>query len=523
MLKLLKVLSLLHLLAPSKLARIGFAIHQNGINLMLLFALTDKTNKEKTALVDSRESISYQELQKRSENLAYVLEGKYGLGKNRRVAFLCKNHAFLVQGIFAVSRLGADVYLLNNSMSQLQFDRRVEEYNYDLLIYDHEFSGLINNSPYQNPKIASDYENNEAIRSWFDSPLCKNRKLKASSSGKIVLLTGGTTGKPKPVVHRPSLVNFLDPFAALLDRLRLSQYSTAYIATPIYHGYGIAVLLAFFALGKKVIIQDSFEAKQACALVRHHQVEAITVVPLMLHKMMTHDQVALGSLRCIASGGAKLNPALVKEVNDQLGNVLYNLYGTSEAGLNIIAAPEDLNYHANTIGKAIKGGRLRVTLEGKEVGQGNIGQLCIRNKWSMMNSPTRWIQTGDTGYQDANGYFFLCGRTDDLIISAGNNIYPLEIEAILTDHPSVKDAAVIGVEDYYSGQRLKAYVQLHSGKTLANEELLGWLETQLAKFQIPREIVFVDGLPYTELGKLDRKQVQIFTNHEDMVGSLTGM
>ncbi|ANU17156.1 AMP-dependent synthetase [Planococcus maritimus] len=516
MLKLMKILSLLHLLSPPKLARLAFAIRQNGINLMLIFALTDQTNKKKTALVDSRESISYQELQERSESLAYLLAEKYRLGKNQRVAFLCQNHASLVQGIFAVSRLGADVYLLNHTMSQLQFDQRVEEYNYDLLIYDNEFSGLINNSAYRNPRIVSDYNKNEPLNTWPDLSLHPNPKLNASSSGKIVLLTGGTTGKPKRVVHRPSLVNFLDPFAALLDRLRLSQYSTAYIATPIYHGYGIAVLLAFFALGKKVIIQDSFEAKQACALVRHHQVEAITVVPLMLHKMMTHDQVALGSLRCIASGGAKLNPALVKEVNNRLGNVLYNLYGTSEAGLNIIAVPEDLNYHANTIGKAIKGGRLRVTREGKEVGQGNIGQLCIRNKWSMTNSPTRWIQTGDTGYQDANGYFFLCGRTDDLIISAGNNIYPLEIEAILTDHPSVKDAAVIGVEDHYSGQRLKAYVQLHSGKTLANEELLGWLETQLAKFQIPREIVFVDGLPYTALGKLDRKQVETLTNHQEM-------
>ncbi|KYG58680.1 AMP-binding protein [Planococcus maritimus] len=517
MLKLMKILSLLHLLSPPKIARLVVAIRQNGINLMLIFALTDQTNKKKTALVDSRETISYQELQERSESLAYLLAEKYRLGKNQRVAFLCQNHASLVQGIFAVSRLGANVYLLNNSISQLQFDRRVEEYNYDLLIYDHEFSGLINNSPYQNPKIASDYENNEAISSWLDSSLRKNRKLKASSSGKIVLLTGGTTGKPKRVVHRPSLINFLDPFAALLDRLRLSQYSTAYIATPIYHGYGIAVLLAFFALGKKVIIQDSFEVKQACALVRHHQVEAITVVPLMLHKMMTYDQVALGSLRCIASGGAKLNPALVKEVNDRLGNVLYNLYGTSEAGLNIIAVPEDLNYHANTIGKAIKGGRLRVTLEGKEVGQGNIGQLCIRNKWSMTNSPTRWIQTGDTGYRDANGYYFLCGRTDDLIISNGNNIYPMEIEAILTDHPSIRDVAIIGVEDCYSGQVLRAYVQLEHGKTLAKEELIDWSGRKLAKFQIPRDIVFVDDLPYTELGKLDRKQVETAKKYKYLV------
>ncbi len=517
MLKLMKILSLLHLLSPPKLARLVVAIFQNGINLMLVFALTDQTNKKKTALVDSREKISYQELQERSESLAYLLAEKYRLGKNQRVAFLCQNHASLVQGIFAVSRLGADVYLLNNSISQLQFDRRVEEYNYDLLIYDHEFSDLINNSPYQNPKIVSDYENNEAISSWLDSSLRKNRKLKASSSGKIVLLTGGTTGKPKRVVHRPSLVNFLDPFAALLNRLQLSKYSTAYIATPIYHGYGMALLLALLALGKKVIIQDRFDEKKACAVIAHHHVEVITVVPIMLHKMLKHDSAALSSLRCVVSGGTKLDASLVKKVRHQLGEVLYNLYGTSEAGLNTIAVPRDLAEHANTIGRAIAGGQMRVVAEGKEVSPDSIGQFCVQNKWSMMNSPTRWIQTGDTGYRDANGYYFLCGRTDDLIISNGNNIYPMEIEAILTDHPSIRDVAITGVEDCYSGQVLRAYVQLEHGKTLAKEELIDWSGRKLAKFQIPRDIVFVDDLPYTELGKLDRKQVETAKKYKYLV------
>ncbi|WP_237704141.1 AMP-binding protein [Planococcus donghaensis] len=514
MFNLLKILSRLNFLSLSKLARLGFAIHQNGINLMLLFTLTKKAGDEKTALVDSRETLSYQELQKRCENLAHFLKDRYGIGKGQKVAFLCKNHASLVQGIFAASRLGADLYLLNSSMSQLQFNRLVEEHNFDFLVYDNEFNGLIEISPYRNPKIGSYHEKNEAISTLPDLSLHRKQKLTPSSSGKIVLLTGGTTGKPKQVIHRPSLFNFLDPFAALLNRLQLPKYSTAYIATPIYHGYGIAVLLSFLALGKKVVIQESFDAKGACALIWQHQVEVVTVVPLMIHKMLKHDKEALGSLSCIASGGAKLNPILVKEVNQLLGDVLYNLYGTSEAGLNIIAVPEDLNYHANTLGKVIAGGQLQVVEVGKEVGPGSIGQFCIRNKWSMKNSPTRWIQTGDIGYRDENSYYFLCGRTDDLIISAGNNIYPLEIEVALTNHPSVEDVAVIGVEDVYAGQILKAFVQLYQDEKMTEEVLLSWLRTRVAEFQIPREIAFVEELPYSPVGKLDRKQVQTFTSND---------
>lgn len=502
----------LKFLSPSNLVRLGRTIRQNGVNLMLLFALTEKTGSNKIALVDSRETVSYGELQKRCDNLAYHLADQYGLDKSGKVAFFCKNHASLVSGIFAASRLGVDVFLLNSSMSQLQFDRLVEEHGFDFLVYDEEFNDLIEKSPYRNPKLVSYHEKEPAISLLFNGPSASKRLLPPASSGKIVLLTGGTTGKPKQVIHRPSLFNFLQPFSALLNRLQLPKYSTAYIATPIYHGYGIAVLLSFMALGKKVVIQESFDAKRGCALIREHEVEVVTVVPLMIHKMLNANKDALGSLSCIASGGAKLNPALVEEVNHHLGGVLYNLYGTSEAGLNIIAAPEDLKYHANTLGRLIAGGRLRVMKDGKEVEPDNIGEFCFQNKWSMQNSQSRWIRTGDIGYRDQNGFYFLCGRRDDLIISAGNNIYPLEIEAALTNHPSLEDAAVIGVEDVYSGQILTAYVQLRSGEMLATEALQDWLRTQLAEFQVPREIFFVEELPYTAVGKLDRKRVQGIMN-----------
>ncbi|WP_240544397.1 class I adenylate-forming enzyme family protein [Exiguobacterium algae] len=475
---------------------------------MLLFTLTEKTASQKTALVDSQETLTYQELKKRCEHLAYLLSVRYGIGKGHKVAFFCKNHASFVQGIFAASRLGADSYLLHCSMGQSQFNRLVQEHQFDLLIYDDAFSGMIEKSPYKNAKIVSDHEKHESINSLLNSAFHHKTKLPAASSGKIVLLTGGTTGKPKQVIHRPSLFHFLEPFAALLNRLKLPTYSTAYIATPIYHGYGIAILLSFLALGKKVVIQENFDAKRACDLIRQHQVEVVTVVPLMIHKMLKHEPEALRSLACIASGGAKLHPVLVNEVNNRLGNVLYNLYGTSEAGLNIIATPEDLKYDANTLGKRIPGGDLKVVKDGVEVEPGSIGEFCIRNKWSMKNRKSRWIHTGDIGYRDGNGYYFLCGRTDDLIISAGNNIYPGEIETVLRNHPSVEDVAVIGVEDVYAGHILKACVQLYAEQKMTEEELLSWLRTRVAHYQLPRELVFVEELPYTAVGKLDRKRIQ---------------
>lgn len=185
--------------------------------------------------------------------------------------------------------------------------------------------------------------------------------------------------------------------------------------------------------------------------------------------------------------------------------------------MNIIATPKDLYDHPDTLGKAIPGSHLQVVVDGKEVEPGRIGQFCIRNKWSMKNSPNLWIQTGDMGYRDENGYYFLCGRTDDLIISAGNNIYPSEIEAALCNHPSVEDVAVIGVDDVYAGNILKAFVQLYADNKMTEEALLSWLRTRVAAYQIPREITFVEKLPYTPVGKLDRRRVQTMTRTEGKV------
>lgn len=259
---------------------------------------------------------------------------------------------------------------------------------------------------------------------------------------------------------------------------------------------------------KKIVINSGFDANKACCLIREHKCEVVTVVPLMIHKMLKNNVEDLRSLACIASGGAELNPKLVDEVFSKLGDVLYNLYGTSEAGLSSIATPQDLKYSATTIGKKIDGVRLRILDNNKnEVEIGKVGQFYIKNRWSMRNSNNSWIKTGDLGYQDNNGYYFLCGRADDIVVSAGENVYPIEIEQVLINHPQVEDVAVIGISDEHFGHKLKAFIVLEKSANITKEELFKWLRLRVARFQIPKDITFVDNIPYTPLGKLDKKQL----------------
>jgi len=479
------------------------------MNIMALLSFAEKINSNKTVLVDENETLSYKQLLSQSERISIVLKEKFQLNIGKKVGFLCKNHSTLVKSIFAVSQLGSDIYLLNAEMSTSQFNDLLSRNDFDFLIYDFEFGSLIEQSTFCRNKILSYHNQLLAINTLLNTSVIEKPNNHRSSSSKIVILTGGTTGNPKSAAHKPSLFNYLNPFLSLLTRLKLVNYSTAYIATPIYHGYGIAVLLLFITLGKKVVIHKGFDANIACHLIRKHTVEVVTVVPLMLYKMLRYNIEDLKSLICIVSGGAELNPKLVHETYSELGDVLYNLYGTSEAGLNIIATPQDLSYSPKTLGKKVNGVQLKLLDEDKnEVKVGSVGQLCINNRWSMRNRNNPWIETGDLGYRDNKGYYFLCGRLDDMVVSAGENVYPVEIEQVLINHPQVDDVAVFGVVDEVFGQRLKAFVLPVKNSSITKEELLEWLRPRVARFQLPKDITFVNNLPYTSLGKLDKKHLK---------------
>ncbi|HZG16997.1 MAG TPA: AMP-binding protein [Candidatus Bathyarchaeia archaeon] len=509
LLKLIYVFYQVKLFSPIACFRLIRAIQKYGMNLMALLAFSAKTYGEKMAIVDEYETLSYHQLFDQSQKLSVVLSEQFQLVRGKKLGVLCKNHASLVKAIFAVSLSGADLYLLNVDMSQTQLNNHLAHHEFDLLIHDEDRSSLVEQSSFVKATLHSHHDTLPAINHFLSEHIRVKRRGLRNSSGKLVLLTGGTTGNVKEAAHQPSLFNYLDPFSAFVTRLKLLRTHTAYIATPIYHGYGIAVLLLFCALGKKVVLHRGFDEKKACQLIREHQVDVVTVVPLMLHRMLQANPSDLKSLRCIASGGAELNPKLVKETFRQLGGVLYNLYGTSEAGLNIIATPEDLKHSNHTIGKKIRGVRLRIVDDQKkEVGIGKVGQFCIKNRWSMRNGTSSWIETGDLGYRDRGGYYFLSGRADSMIISAGENVYPLEVEQLLLTHPQVEDAGVIGIHDEQYGQRLKAFVVLDPHVKMTAEELFEWLRSRLARYQMPKEIIFVDQLPYTSLGKKDKKLLE---------------
>ncbi|TLS48308.1 AMP-dependent synthetase [Paenibacillus antri] len=498
------------LLSPAALFRFASAIYRYGINLMALLYFSAGTYGRNVALTDEKETLTYDRLLAHADALAGYFQEQYGLKDGKKVGVWCRNHAAFAKSIFAASFAGADLYLLHAEMSRAQLDDFLARRPLDLVLCDEDRCAMLEASGYAGPKLAIDRQALSIIERRLAEGADVRRLRRRSFAGKLVLPTGGTTGHAKEAPHRPSLSNYLDPFVAFMTRLRIRPYRTAYIATPLYHGYGIAMLLLFCALGKTMVLRRGFEARQACRLVCEHKVEVVAVVPLMLRRMLqAAEGDELRSLACIASGGAELHPQLAKETMKRLGPVLYNLYGTSEAGLATIATPKDLSDAPATIGRSIPGVRLRIEDERKRSAKaGTVGRIFVKNRRSARRREAEgWIDTGDMGRRDERGLFYLYGRADSMIVSGGENVYPIEVEHAILEHAQVEDAAVVGVRDEAYGQRLRAFVSMAPQASATKEQFSDWLRSRLARYQMPRDIVFVDQLPYTPLGKLDRKRL----------------
>ena len=507
MFKLLAELHRAGLLTPAGLLRLLEAVATTGANPMALLRIAAKVHPQRIAVFDDRQRLTYLELWQQAESVAIGLHSEYGVVRGRKVAIVCCDHSAAIKSIFAASRLGAHVFLVNPAMSTDQLMALHERMQFDFCVYDEQLDAVFSAPSMRSKSLPAYHPSDESIDRMSSSPRQEEVRLEKTVGGSIVVMTGGTTGQPKPASRKPSMFTFLPPFCALLTQVRLARYRSVYIATPIYHGFGLASLFIGVVLRVTMYVSSRFDAERACALIKENNVDAVTLVPLMLQRMLRHDSDSLSSLQCVVCGGAALSPALAQDTLEQIGPILFNMYGTSEAGVCIIAAPEMLRRKPDSIGRPIAGVRARISdASNQVVGVGEPGRLCIRSAWTI--SRKSWIETGDIAHRDAESDLFLCGRVDDMIVSGGENVYPIELENVLSQHPDVDSCGVVGISDIEFGQRLKAVIKVKSGITLEESALLGWLQPRLARHQMPAVIEFRDELPYTALGKLDTRALQ---------------
>jgi acyl-CoA synthetase (AMP-forming)/AMP-acid ligase II len=335
-----------------------------------------------------------------------------------------------------------------------------------------------------------------------------------------MIYTSGTTGHPKGA-WRPNGVDIANVLQ-VISIFGLHQDDVHLMCGPGYHS-----AVSFFSalhgvLGATVVMQPRFDAEGALDLIARHRVTTTFMAPTLLQRLVEAQERAprdTSSLRAIILGAAPCPHALKIRAEAVFGQVLWEFYGATETGINTVLRPEDQLRKPGSCGTAVPGQEIHLIAEdGTEAAPGQPGEFMVRNTWlaEYFNRPDAtgkslhdgFFSVGDVAYRDEEGYYFICDRRIDMIISGGVNIYPAEVEAALHAHPAVMDAAVIGVPDDEWGESVKAVVQLRDGAHATAEELIAFCGDRLAGYKKPKSVDFVEELPRDAAGKLLKRKIR---------------
>jgi fatty-acyl-CoA synthase len=488
---------IIRLFTIPKLWRLGKALTRHGTNVMALLAYAASNSPHTKAVEDEQEEISYSDLYRQTAQLALYLKEKYHLKPGDHALLIGRNSISYIKSIFALSNLGVHISLVNPGLNQMAYEKFLAQKKYSLLVCDEETDLPMEHGSV--PVLYSDHPSQASIRKLTDDKTAKLKFLKTKKPGNIIVLTSGSTGRPKEAQRKPSVTAFIDPLLDITEKLGIQKHEALFIAVPLFHGFGLAAMFMALFFSKTIYVRRRFKAEAVVATVVKHRIACVAVVPLMLQKLMEEAWPAQSPVKCIISGGDKLNPALVQRSQEKLGDVLYNLYGTSEAGVCILATPGDLVQFPETIGKKIRGTKIRIRSKaGKESTVGEVGELAISAGWAMEGAE-QFIGTGDLAWQNAEGFYFLKGRKDDMIIIGGENIFPIELEHLVYQHPHISWAKVEGFEDMRHNKQLKLRIVFVNEHRLTSEHMMEWLETRIPRYLKPALIEVLEQQPVSKL------------------------
>jgi fatty-acyl-CoA synthase len=405
-------------------------------------------------------------------------------------------------------------------------------------VYDAEFASLLRDGDlplglrhvvWADPSASSDTSRSATTDEATDAPEAEALIARGDRSsldppgekGRMIILTSGTTGAPKGAARQQP--KSLAPAAQILSRMPLRSEERTMLAAPMFHSWGYLHFTLGFALGSTLVLRRRFTPEGTLEAVARHRCQVLPVVPVMLQRILelpdeTLARYDLSSLRIVALSGSALPGELAVRAMDRLGDVVYNLYGSTEVGWATIATPEDLRAAPGTAGKAPRGTTVRLYDEHDRVvtRPGEVGRIFVGNDMRFdgytggggKDVIDGLLSSGDVGHVDAHGRLFVDGRDDDMIVSGGENVFPREVEDLVADMPEVREVAVFGIPDARWGEVLKAVVVLHPGAELAEDELRRRVAASLASFKAPREVAFVEELPRNATGKVLKRELR---------------
>src|SRR5271163_2072930 len=479
----------------------------------MLPSFNARRTPNRAAIIDDEGSFTYRELDEAANAVAHGLLAK-GVRGGDGVAILARNHRWFAVAEFGCARVGARIILLNSSFSGPQIKEVSEREGAKLIIYDDEYAGDVSKAKPPLGKLRAlgttpDGEDSGSADETLANLVAAHSKApapKASKHSSIIILTSGTTGTPKGANR--STPPTLAPIGGILSHVPFKANEVTSLPAPMFHALGFLHATIGMFLGSTLVLHGKFKPAG--------------VVPVMLARILDalekmDEKPDLSSLRIIFASGSALGADLAERTLKDIGPVIYNMYGSTEIAFATIAEPKHLQHNSSTAGPVVKGVRVKIFDEnGKELPQGEVGRIFVGTTFPFEGYTgggkkqiiDGMLSSGDVGYFDERGLLYISGRDDEMIVSGGENVFPAEVEDCISGHPDVVEATAIGVEDKEWGHRLRAFVVKKQNADVDEATIKNHVKDQLAKYKVPREVIFLDELPRNPTGKILKRELR---------------
>ena len=492
---------------------------------------------EKLALVEdlpghAPRTWSYAALERDANRLANALLG-LGIRPGDKVVWCGLNSSGVVCMVHAARKLGVTAVPLNYRLTAEEAAYVVDDSDAVAVYADAEFAALFAEVRGCVPKLrevvifgGAALAGQRALEPLLENASAEPPQIEpAEASGETMIYTSGTTGRPKGALRRtagdPEQVRAMLTFVGYVP-------DDVYLTTgPLYHSGPGGFMNLAYSLGNTVVVQRKFDPEDWLRLVQHYRVTTTFSAPTPI-RMLCHlspevkAKYDCGSMKRMIANAAPWSLALKEQyLADFPEDSLFEIYGSTELGVNTILRPEDQRRKPGSCGKPSPGVSIALFDDGgEEITEPNVpGELYVKSK-SMFSAYHKaqekfesgrrgdWLSVGDVAYRDAEGYYYICDRKSDMIISGGMNVYPAEVEAALEGHPAVADVAVIGIPSEEWGESVHAVVATHLGETLSEGDLIAFARGHLAGYKLPRSVSFTDEIPRTASGKILKRMLR---------------
>jgi long-chain acyl-CoA synthetase len=496
------------------------------MNLAGAFSESVLKHPEKTALLWGDTQYTYAELSSRSLFVSGIIRHQFHVSPGDRVALWLKNCPEFIPALFGILQTGAVVVPINNFLKPDEVSYILNDAGIDIIITDSELSAHFQTLKTKRPALKLlNVEN--VLASFpvppagmrFETEVLKNPNRKEDDLA-VLIYTSGTTGRPKgAMLSHGNLLHNVESCRLCLRTIAEDRFA---VLLPMFHSYmlTVGIFLPLLVGASIVIVKSLHPARNVIQEIFAKRPTVLPAFPQLYRSLVNAEIPAKLPIRICISGSAPLPGQILHEFENRFKIPLIEGYGLSEASPVVSKNPLDGTHKPGSIGVPIPNVEMSVQDDdGNMLSPNAVGEICVRGGnvmigyWNQIEETAKvfrngWLLTGDVGYRDNDGYYYITDRKKDMLLVNGNNVYPREIEEVIYQFPNVKEAAVVGQPDARRGEQAIAFVVPNEGAQIDGEALLKFVRTKLADYKVPRQVILCAALPRNATGKVLKTELR---------------